>query len=516
MLIGLLTSSFASAQVLVASSLDDTHTHAWAVYENSNNEIVLVHLPPRDGDLGARIPIDPALPGELHAVRTLNKFPDGLAAIGNRVYLVFPTATVGERKIGRVYSGKAVPSPVGSVWGFTPSGRLDSEPAIQIEGELVDLVATSDSVWALIKADNEYHLITLADSSWEAGVLPVVQSPVWRISALGDRVVAVDLADDNNLQAYVLGEDHTTWTTHWSTLPSPMGDFEIIASLHGLFILDQDEHGSGRIQTWSNSGIFTIASGLDLPTNINFSALDSVNRLVGIAEQIQLDTDISEASQSQPTVQVYEIDLADGSMVYVGEPVVSSPVSAAEMRFLMGMMVLIMVGVLVVVIMPDRADAMGIPDGFALADPGRRLMATMFDVFFVSFVMGLLFDVRVIEIITLSVIVRSDTSWLVIPAVLISGIVSMSLLEWLVGASPGKWLMGIRVVRGVGGPMSRIPLWAAIVRNMIKWLVPPVAALVLLDPERLHRGDRATRTLVVAPIEDFDGSQSSKDSGSEG
>jgi len=64
--------------------------------------------------------------------------------------------------------------------------------------------------------------------------------------------------------------------------------------------------------------------------------------------------------------------------------------------------------------------------------------------------------------------------------------------------------------------MSRIPLWAAIVRNMIKWLVPPVAALVLLDPERLHRGDRATRTLVVAPIEDFDGSQSSKDSGSEG
>lgn len=511
MLIGLLTSSFASAQVLVASSLDDTHTHAWAVYENSNNEILLVHLPPRDGDLGARIPIDPALPGELHAIRTLNKFPDGLAAIGNRVYLVFPTATVGERKIRRVYSGRAVASPVGSIWGFTPSGRLDSEPAIQIEGELVDLVATSESLWALIKADNEYQLITMTDSSWEAGVLPEAHSPAWRISAAGDRVVAVDLADEKNIQAFVLGDNHTTW----EALSEPASDFEIIASSYGLFILDRDEQGSTRIVTWSSSGVFTIATGLDLPTNIKLAALGSVNRLVGIAEQTQLDTDTSEASESQPTVQVYEIDLADGSMVYVGEPVVSSPVSAGEMRFLMGMMVLIMVGVLVVVIMPDRADAMGIPDGFALADPGRRLMATMFDVFFVAFVMGLLFDVRVIEIITLSVIVRSDTSWLVIPAVLISGIVSMSLLEWLVGASPGKWLMGIRVVRGVAGPMAKIPLWAAIVRNMIKWLVPPVAALVLLDPEMLHRGDRATRTLVVAPIEDFDGSQPSKDSDSE-
>ncbi len=512
MLIGLLTSSLASAQVLIASSLDDVHTHAWAVYANSNDEILLVHLPPRDGDLEARIPIDPALPGELHAVRALNKFPDGLAAIKNRVFVVFPEVTVGDRTIRRVYSGQAFASPVGSVWSFLPSGRLDSEPAIQATGELIDLVATSESLWALIKSEDEYALMTLAASSWEAVELPTVQRPSWRISAAGDRLIAIDLSDEKSMQAFELDETQSSWTSQWISARKQTGEIESVAGVHGVYVLSRDEQGMVEVQTWSQAGIFTLATGLELPTNIKLAPLGSVNRLVGVSEHVSDSIEVTGTPSSpQSTIQVYEIDLADGSVVYAGDPVVSSPVSVAEMRFLMGMMVLIMVGVLVVVIMPDKADAMGIPDGFALADPGRRLMATMFDVFLVSFLVGLLFDVRVIEIITLSVIVRSDSSWLVIPLVLITGIVAMSLMEWLLGASPGKWLMGIRVVRGQGGTMQRIPLRAAIVRNVIKWLLPPVAALALLDPEMLHRGDRVTRTLVVAPIEGYKGEDPSKD-----
>jgi len=44
-------------------------------------------------------------------------------------------------------------------------------------------------------------------------------------------------------------------------------------------------------------------------------------------------------------------------------------------------------------------------------------------------------------------------------------------------------------------------LWAAIVRNIIKWILPPVAAMALIDPQMLHRGDRATRSLVASSIE---------------
>ena len=144
---GSIISTNANAQVLVTSAIDDTQTHAWTVYKNSADEIVLVHVPPRDGDANARIPISPALPGELRAVRALNKFPDAIAAIDDRVYLVFPSVAVDERQIRRVFSGRAVGSPVGSMWGFAPNGRLDSETAIQADGEIIDFVATSQALW---------------------------------------------------------------------------------------------------------------------------------------------------------------------------------------------------------------------------------------------------------------------------------------------------------------------------------------------------------------------------------
>ena len=493
----------AQAQVLVSSGIDPTKTHGWAVYENSLDEIVLVHLPPRDGDPDARIPIAPAIAGELRVMRGLGSFPDAIAAVENWVYLVFPPVTVDDRQLRRVYSGRAVASPMGSVWGFEPRGRLNSEPAIQIAGEIVDFVPAGTTLCVLLSLDKQYTLLTLEGSSWEGLPLPDIDGARWRLSASGDQLVAVDVSDHSSLDAYIhSSKQRGLWSQGWESAPLAQNEFELIAGINGVFITDRDEHGLVRIRTWSAAGVYQIASGLELPADTQLTMLGSVNRLVGVFDRSSLTLEADWASEPQATVEVYEIDLADGSMIYSGDPTAVVPVTAAEMRFLMGMMVLIMVGVLVVVILPDKADAMGIPDGFALADPGRRLMATMFDVFVVSFLIGMIFDVRVVEIVTLSVIARSDTSWLVVPMVMVSGIGVMSVLEWLFGATPGKWMMGLRVVRGQSGAMERVPLWAAVVRNMIKWLVPPVAALALVDPELLHRGDRITKTLVATPIID--------------
>ncbi len=500
-------------QMLVGSGVDDTQTHAWAAYKNARGETLLVHLPPRDGDVNAQIPINPAEPGELHAVRNLNRFPDAIAAIENRVYLVFPPSYTTERgKIRRVFSGQAVPAPVGAIWGFMPTGRLDSEPAIYTQGQVDALVATTDTLWALLKEDDQYTLVTMKDAAWETVDLPDaagLSSPdldrsatVWRwmISAVGGQLIAIDRTDPDAIRPFGFDAADGAWSLmDWPRIAVPDGRFQILAGMRSLIVVDWDQQSQARIRTWSHAGIFTIADGLDLPVDIELTALGSVNRLIGLVAGNRSADGASD--ENHAGVQIYELDLSDGSVVYAGEPVVSTPVSQAEMRFLMGMMILIMAGVLVVVIMPDRTSAMGVPDGFELADPGRRLMATMVDVFLVSLAVGLIFDVRVIEIITLGVIARSDDAWLAIPSVMISGVVVMSLMEWLVGASPGKFFVGVRVVRAQGGPMQRIPLWAAIVRNVIKWVLPPVAALALVDPEMLHRGDRATRTIVAAPIE---------------
>lgn len=493
----------ASAQVLVGSSIDDAQTHAWAVYENSNEEIVLVHLPPRDGINDGTISIEPAELGEAHAVRSLNKFPDAIAGIGKRVYLVFPATYSNGHRIRRVFSGRAVMSPMGSIWGFAPSGRLDSEPVISIEGTLDALIATSDTLWTLIKNDGQYTLLTMKESGWDEVDLPSHDSDTtrWTISAVGEQLIALDLSDPNSMNPYNFDKESRSWSKlDWPTTSVPTGQYEILAGMRGLIVVDRNEQNQAWVRTWSQSGIFTITDEFEIPLGTRFTVLDSVNRLIGVSQRQNENQEPDESEKSPSTVQIYELDLSDGSLLYIGDPVASTPVSAAEMRFLMGMMMLIMVGVLVVVIMPDRADAMGIPDGFAMVDPSRRLLATLADVFLVSLMMGVIFDVRVIEIVTLSVIVRSDSAWLVIPSVMVSGVAIMSVMEWLFGASPGKFLVGIRVVRAQSGPMQRIPFWASLVRNVIKWILPPVAALALVDPESLHRGDRATQTIVAAPI----------------
>jgi len=505
MFVSLSLATPALGQVVFASAVKDTQTHGWAVYKNSKDEVLLVHIPPRDSNQSGSIPIKPAEPGELHAVRTLSKMPDAIAAIDDRVYLVFPQVYDNGVITRRVFSGRAIGSPIGSAWGFMPTDRLDAQPAISIPSRSIRVLATTKALWVLLDGDHGYTLLKMTDSAWEPIVLPSptdADSTNWVISAQGARLILIDRSDPTVMRPFALAEDDSGWSElDWERIPVPKGDYELLAGIQSIKIIDHDQDQRTRVRAWSKSGVFTLAAGLDLPVSTRFAMLESVNHLVGIAQRTPDPSAKKADGATSSTVQIFEVDLSDASMLYAGDPVVTVPVSDAEFRFLVGMMILIMVGVLVVVILPDKSDAMQIPDHFALADPGRRLVATLIDVFLVSFFVGMIFDVRVIEILTLSVIVRSDTSWLVIPMVLVMGIVSMSIFEWLLGATPGKLLMGIRVVRAQSGPMERIPFWAAIVRNMIKWLLPPVAALALIDPESLHRGDRVTRTLVVVPIE---------------
>jgi len=499
-----MVSSAASAQVELASSVDDSHTHGWVVYRSASDEVLLVHLPPRDGDPSSTISFEAAEPGELQPIRPLNKMPDAIASIDNRVYLVFPEAYSDGKRIRRVFSGRAVPSPINGAWGFVPAGLLEAQPIITLPGELVDLVATNTELWCLLKDDEQFTLLRLTDSEWIPVELPVQADDaqvVWTLSAVGKQLIAIDATHPEQLKAFAMGEGVSEWESlAWEPISVDADSFEILAGIRGLVVIDRQQDQTDRVRVWSQTGVFTLASGLELPADARFTVLGSVNRLVAIALKPP-SQDQESIKQDSPSIKIWEIDLDEGSVVYVGDPVVAVAVSDAEYRFMIGMMILIMIGVLVVVIMPDKGEAMQIPVGFALADPGRRLMATVVDVFVVSLTVGLIFDVRVIEILTLSVIARSDISWLVIPSVLVSGVLVMSTLEWLSGASPGKMLMGIRVVRAKAGPMQRIPFWAAIVRNVIKWMLPPVAALALIDPEGLHRGDRVTRTLVVYPVE---------------
>ena len=70
----------------------------------------------------------------------------------------------------------------------------------------------------------------------------------------------------------------------------------------------------------------SIDMDVELPEGIEFASLGSVNRLVGLAQQV-LDSSVADEGDEAAGIQVVEIDLADGSVIYAGGPVVSTPVS---------------------------------------------------------------------------------------------------------------------------------------------------------------------------------------------
>jgi hypothetical protein len=77
--------------------------------------------------------------------------------------------------------------------------------------------------------------------------------------------------------------------------------------------------------------------------------------------------------------------------------------------------------------------------------------------------------------------------------------------EWLFGATPGKVILKMRVVREDGGP---IPLWSALVRGIFRlvdglvfgW---PAARSMTRTPMRQRIGDRVARTVVVGRDDPF-------------
>lgn len=485
----------ADDRVLMAASVDAEASRAWAIYRNSQREHLLVFIAPRDEQPGQRF--EAAQPGQVQAVRPLgSKLPISIAALNDRVYLAYPPVYANERRLMRVYSLSLSPSPVGGVWVANSADRFDTEPAIITNGSLIGMQATSDALWALIKHEDRVTLSVLDQLDWQSFDLPdYINTTRLELTAIGKHPVLIDRSG-----LRFRAHEYDPETGVWSEFPDAIelsDAIRITAGTRSLSVTDEPESGKARLRSWSPSGLFEIASGLDLPEWASIGALSSSSTLVAIS----IDREQVEGAVEPPpaSIEIVELGLLDGTERYRGAPIATTPVSAEEFRFLVGMMMLIMMGVLIVVIMPDHSGAMHLPDGVVLADPGRRLIATMLDAVLVVAVVGRVVDVSPTDILTLTVIMRPDNAWSVFPLVIITGLMYSTLTEALFGATPAKMLVGIRVVRAQPGAPIRPRLWSALVRNGIKWLLPPVAALAMIDPETLHRGDRAARTLVVMP-----------------
>ncbi len=472
----------AGARGLVrAGEPENAGTHAWVTIPGETG-VQLVHVPPRDGAES------PAEAGTIRPARSLLESPVAMAGVGDRVYLVFDPAESPSGPIRRVLTVRSVPAGVQGVWTELPMGVFDLAPSLPGTGTLLGLAVGRGSVHALLREGDALELLRMGASSWSPVRLPTGLDP--------DRVALVSHADGVLVATQDADGDSLAWADSkdagWTR--TAMSDWDRFWSADwrrgvGREVVVGVPEGEGSWGVWS-IGASDSWRITEVPAPAGRTPAVAVVGPVG--RIVVVDRDEAGA------VLVTERSLTTGRSIYEGPALRRSPVSADEFRMIAAMLMAVMVASLLVIIRPSGERPWTVPDGWVLAEGSRRLLATVVDVLLMVWIVAPAFGATVREVVTMQVLVLPERSWLVVPACLVGGAAAMGVWEGLLGFSPGKLLCGLRVYRAEAGEPQKLGIFWGLVRSTVKWMIPPVAALALVEPTGRHRGDASARAVVVA------------------
>lgn len=476
----------AMAQVgSVSAARSDVPSHAWAAVERDDG-VLIVHVPPRDSD-GISEPADP---GSVRPVRPIKEMPDAIAGVGDRAYLFFPPSGTPQGPIRRVLSFRSVPAGLAGMWTDVPHGLLDPMPPLRARGRLIDVAADPAGVlYALTRGPGEIQLWAMHDDEWHGVELPetLPQTEPLAIAMLsfGEGVLLAE-RDADRTRAWTRDAagvwasfELDDWSRFWqATWRRGMGQ-EVVVGVPG-------ESPDQPAAVWSLApGRETKLGNVEATPGGATVLLPSSGRLVALRP-------------SEEGMTLQELSLVSGRVIFEGEAPSTVPLPVGEFRLIVLTVLLVMSAALFVIIKPGEERPWTVPDGWVLADPGRRLLATLFDVVLTASIVAPVFGVSTRQLLIGEVLVHGGHAWVALPTLAVSGWIAMSVWESLLGLTPGKFVMGLRVYRATAGPARRVPIFWCLVRNGVKWLVFPAAMLALADPQGRHRGDAAAGAAVVS------------------
>lgn len=201
------------------------------------------------------------------------------------------------------------------------------------------------------------------------------------------------------------------------------------------------------------------------------------------------------------SMEVREISAHTGRVLYAGPSVSSSPITLSDYRLIVLTLFIATSLVLAFILRAEaREVVLHLPKGVSLAEPSRRAVAFAIDFVIWFSVAASFFGLGPFEAVSPEAILSGAGFWAFASGLALAATAN-TILECLVGRSIGKVVTGCRVllVRSRGGLADdhhpTFPL--ALLRNLLKWMLPPLGALLLADPEWRHPADRISRTVVV-------------------
>lgn len=146
------------------------------------------------------------------------------------------------------------------------------------------------------------------------------------------------------------------------------------------------------------------------------------------------------------------------------------------------------------------ANELNLPEDWELCDTSKRLIAAGIDLLPGALVTIFVFDISPFDLVR-SWPLDASLKELEAPMLMVVIFVWLTMMfELFTARTPGKMLMGLRVMTLDGEPPS---LWAILGRNLLKLfdlIAPPMLLLMFISPHRQRLGDLVARTVVVQQV----------------
>lgn len=495
-------------------------THAWVAIpagpgnEDGGERCYLAHLPSRRGPPLASSGSKPAAGGAIRVAARLSETPLALAAVENRVYLVMEPATEpGAPAMRAVLSLAAVPAGIGDLWTFDPPDRLTAMAPLPAAGRLAGFAGGPRGPVALLdhgsQARPRFELLVLDLAGWRRLPLPSESEPGLEPSGLASirGGVAVVLSGPTGPAGVWAGDwpaaidrAEPVWT--FQSFGPPPIMLESVVQTGGVWTAVGTAHDGRRVLGQEGGRWFTLAELGHTPRDFAAVPLDDVGRIALIWKGQPASNAPAPSGAENTPYEMREVSAWTGRIVYDGPARAKGPISWSDFRLLSLVLLGVMTLVLLIVVRSEPGGPEPIlPEGASLAEPGHRWAAALIDALVCGCGALWMWDVPWRELANPAWIISARGEWALLTWLGL-GFGLCTLTEAWFGLTPGKALTGSRVisVRPAGDRPPRVRgvgFRAALLRNAIKWMLPPVGAIGVLSPDSRHFGDVIAGTAVV-------------------
>ncbi len=455
--------------------------------EETSPERGQLHYFPASAPMGTAMGLRAHVLGEPPAVMT---------AHGDRLVFLYPgtVSSTAESSVKDAKGAKAERTiPVRSVRltlvrppvvFLDPPDRFTVQPPLLTTGSLLHAVDTDAGLFALLWEDGHGSLQMLDFAGWREVDLPGdldLTAPA-RLVKHPDGVSLISRNKAGKANLWSLDSAKGAW----SSVPAP--DDAVgrrLFSAGGVIVIPELDGSTKTLSLRSIEGDKLIPLAKVSGVAVDYSAA-AIGENVAV---VWFDGDVS------ARLRVVILSSSTGRTLYDGYARFPPPLSPSDLRFVMVLLAAVMLGVLLFVLKPETVAESAPPAGCVLAEPGRRFVAAGIDLVLAGLISAALWRVSLADAINPGAffLLTGNESW---PIVTTLGIFFVHGVfgEWLFSRTAGKALAGCRVSSTRG---SRIKLWQAVARNLIKGVAPPLVVFILFDPNRRHPGDLMGGTIVI-------------------